>query len=139
MIQIKKTPMDLINDIYSLAYWMTGSENASSELVSRTYLNTTLDAPETEQLKTFRKCYLDTYGQHAELDIHETSGTYRGLVESLRQWTADVKLSVLLSDLSGLKHAQISAVIGKPVDTVRLWLFWGRKFFVNDNLQRASA
>ncbi|NTW53013.1 MAG: RNA polymerase subunit sigma-24 [Chlorobiaceae bacterium] len=139
MIQIKKTPMDLINDIYSLAYWMTGSEKASSELVSRTYLNIQVDAPETELIRTFRECYIETYGQNTELHIPETPGTYRGLVESLRQWTADIKLSVLLSDLSGLKHAQISAIIGKPVETIRLWLFWGRKFLVNDHLLRASA
>ncbi|NTU58325.1 MAG: RNA polymerase subunit sigma-24 [Chlorobiaceae bacterium] len=139
MIEIKKTPMDLINDIYSLAYWMTGSEKASTELVSRTYLNTEINAPETEVIKTFRECYIDTYGQNAELDIHDTSGTSGGLIDSLRQWSADIKLSVLLSELSGLKHAQISGIIGKPVETVRLWLFWGRKFFVNDHLLRISA
>jgi hypothetical protein len=139
MIQIKKTPMDLIDDIYSLAYWMTGSEVASTELVSNTYLNTQVDAPETEILKTFRDCYIDAYGQRTELDIHEMTGASMGFIESLRQWTADIKLSVLLSELSGLKHTQISDVIGKPVETVRLWLFWGRKFFVNDHLLRASA
>jgi hypothetical protein len=139
MIQIKKTPLDLIDDIYSLAYWMTGSEKASTELVSCTYLNTDINAPETELLRTFRDCYIDTYGQHAELDIHETSGTPYGVIDSLRQWAADIRLSVLLSELSGLKHAQISAIMDKPVETVRLWLFWGRKFFVNDHLLRASA
>jgi hypothetical protein len=139
MIQIKKTPMDLIDDIYSLAYWMTGNEKASTELVSCTYLNADINAPETELIRTFRECYIDTYGQHADLDIHEASGAVGGVIDTLRQWAADVKLSVLLSDLSGLKHSQISAIIGKPVETVRLWLFWGRKFFVNDHLLRASA
>jgi len=139
MMQIKKTPLDLIDDIYSLAYWMTGSEKASTELVSCTYLNADVNAPETELIRAFRECYIDTYGQHADIDIHETSATVESLVDSLRQWAADVKLSVLLSDLSGLKHSQISAIIGKPVETVRLWLFWGRKFFVNDHLLRASA
>jgi DNA-directed RNA polymerase specialized sigma24 family protein len=139
MIQIKKTPLDLIDDIYSLAYWMTGSEKASTELVSCTYLNADINAPETELIRTFRDCYIDTYGQHADIDIHETSGTVSTLIDTLRQWAADVKLSVLLSDLSGLKHSQISAIIDKPVETVRLWLFWGRKFFVNDHLLRASA
>ncbi|AAM72487.1 MAG TPA: RNA polymerase subunit sigma-24 [Chlorobaculum sp.] len=139
MIEIKKTPMDLIDDIYSLAYWMTGSEKASSELLNTTCLNADLKAPETEVLKTFRECYLDTYGQHADLDMHETTKESVSLIDSLKQWTADIKLSVLLSELTGLKHAQISDIIGKPVDTVRLWLFWGRKFFAHDNLMRASA
>ncbi|MBN1928178.1 MAG: RNA polymerase subunit sigma-24 [Chlorobiaceae bacterium] len=139
MIEIKKTPLDLIDDIYSIAYWMTGSEKASSELVSSTYLNTALNVEETEVLKTFRECYLDAYGQHADLDIHETSSTPSRLVDSLRKWTADIKLSVLLAEITGLKHAQISEVIGKPVDTIRLWLFWGRRFFAHDHLLRASA
>jgi hypothetical protein len=139
MIEIKKTPMDVIDDIYSLAYWMTGSEKASSELVSCTCLNADLEAVETEVFKTFRGCYLDTYGQSADLDIHETAQGNGGLIDSLRQWAADVKLSVLLAELNGLRHAQISDIIGKPVETVRLWLFWGRKFFAHDHLLRASA
>jgi len=139
MIEIKKTPLDLIDDIYSIAYWMTGSEKASSDLVSSTYLNTDLDVQETEVLKTFRNCYLDTYGQHTDLEIYESDHAPNSLIDSFRKWTADIKLSVLLSEITGLKHAQISEVIGKPVDTVRLWLFWGRKFFTHDHLLRASA
>ncbi|MGC8774248.1 MAG: RNA polymerase subunit sigma-24 [Chlorobaculum sp.] len=139
MIEIKKTPLDLIDDIYSLAYWMTGNEKASTELVSNTCMNADLQAPETELLKTFRDCYIDAYGQNADLDIHEITEQSAGLIDSLKQWTADIKLSVLLSELTGLKHAQISDIIGKPVDTIRLWLFWGRKFFAHDNLMRASA
>jgi hypothetical protein len=138
MIEIKKTTVDLIDDIYSLAYWMTGNEKASSELVSTTCLNANMKAPETEVLKTFRECYLDAYGQNADLDIHETACN-NGVFESLKQWTADIKLSVLLSELTGLRHSQISDIIGKPVETIRLWLFWGRKFFAHDHLLRASA
>lgn len=139
MIEIKKTPLDVIDDIYSLAYWMTGSEKASSDLVSTTCLNADMHAPETEVLKTFRECYLDAYGQHADLDMHEASCNNGGVIESLKQWAADIKLSVLLSELTGMRHSQISDIIGKPVETVRLWLFWGRKFFAHDNLMRASA
>ncbi len=40
---------------------------------------------------------------------------------------ADIKLSVLLSAISGLKHRAISKIIGKPLDTIRVWLFNGRK------------
>ncbi len=139
MIQIKKTPMDLIDDIYSLAYWMTGSEKASEELVSCTYLNTDMEAPDTEIIRTFRGCYIDAYGQAADLDIRESAGIAKGIMDSVRQWTADIKLSVLLSEISGLKHAQIADIIGKPVETVRLWLFWGRKLLVNDRLLKATA
>lgn len=139
MIQIKKTPMDLIDDIYSLAYWMTGSEKASEELVSCTYINADIEAPETDVIRAFRECYLDSYGQQADLDVREPAESARGLFDSFRDWAADIKLSVLLSDLTGLKHGQIADVIGKPVDTIRLWLFWGRKFMMNDHLLKATA
>ena len=139
MIQIKKTPMDLIDDIYSLAYWMTGSENASEKLVSCTYLNTDLHAPETDVIKAFRECYIDNYGQQADLSVFEPAGSVKGIFDSFRAWAADIKLSVLLSDMTGLKHVEIAEVIGKPVETIRLWLFWGRKFMLNDHLMKASA
>ncbi|NTU52655.1 MAG: RNA polymerase subunit sigma-24 [Chlorobiaceae bacterium] len=139
MIEIKKTPLDLIDDIYNLAYWMTGNEKASTDLVSHTCLNTDMQAPETEVLRTFRDCYLDTYGQNSDLEIHDISGTQGNLINSLKQWAADIKLSVLLSELTGLRHSQIADILGKPVDTIRLWLFWGRKFMAHDYFLRASA
>lgn len=139
MIEIKKTPLDLIDDIYNLAYWMTGNEKASNELVSSTYLNTDHQAPETDVLKTFRECYIDTYGQNTELEMHETNRTPLSLIDSLKHWATDIKLSVLLSEITGLRHAQIADIIGKPVDTIRLWLFWGRKFMAHDHFLRASA
>ncbi len=139
MIQIKKTPMDIIEDIYNLAWWMTGSEKASEELVNCTYLNASIEDSETEIIRSFRECYLGTYGQNAELHVREGGNAVRSLVESLREWAADVRLSVLLNELTGLEHRQIAEVIGKPVETIRLWLYWGRKFLAGDELVKASA
>ena len=140
MTQIKKTHIDLLDDIYSLAYWMTGSENVSSELVNKTYLYANTRSKETDLLKTFRKCYVDQFGQYTEFCISgKPCNTHLQLIDSLRQWSADIKLSVLLSEISGLKHRQISEIVGKPVDTIRLWLFWGRKLLANDGLLQASA
>ena len=140
MVRINKTPLDLLNDIYSLAYWMTGSEKASDELVNNTYLNVDISTQETELLKMFRLCYIDRYGQDTELGMTESeNGTSKSLVSKLRERAADVKLSVLLSEISGLKHKQISEIMDRPVDTIRLWLLWGRKFLVKDSLLKASA
>ncbi len=140
MIRINKTPLDLLNDIYSLAYWMTGSEKASGELVNNTYLNADISTQETDLLKIFRRCYVDRYGQDTELGMNENgNGTATSVFAKLRERAADVKLSVLLSEISGLKHKQISEIMDRPVDTIRLWLFWGRKFLVKDSLLKASA
>jgi len=140
MNRIKKTPLDLLNDIYSLAYWMTGSEDESQDLVNLTYLYTGNGTKESDLLRTFRRCYVERFGQNTDFCIAERPCiTQHHLIESLKQWAADIKLSVLLSEISGLKHCQISEIVGKPVDTVRLWLLWGRKLLVNDSLMKVSA
>ncbi len=61
MINAQRTPMDLMDDIYTLAYWMTGSETAANELVNRTYLHVESHTPEREVFKTFRECYFDSF------------------------------------------------------------------------------
>ncbi len=140
MTPIKKTPLDLLDDIYSLAYWMTGSEDVSHDLVNKTYLYANTKTREADLLKTFRKCYVEQFGQYTEFCISgKPCNSHLQLIESLKQWAADIKLSVLLSEISGLKHRQISGIVGKPVDTIRLWLFWGRKLLANDGLLKASA
>ncbi|WP_294344533.1 sigma factor-like helix-turn-helix DNA-binding protein [Prosthecochloris sp.] len=140
MVRINKTPLDILNDIYSLAYWMTGSEKASDELVNRTYLNANINNRETDLIKVFRSCYIDSYGQETELGMSENgNGTTKSVLGKLRQRAADVKLSVLLYEISGLKHKQISEIMDRPVETIRHWLYWGRKFLVKDCLLKASA
>jgi hypothetical protein len=128
MITEKRTPMDLMDDIYSLAYWMTGSETSATELVNITYLNVTLDTPESEVYKTFRECYFDTFGHDQASCIPKSScNPMEKLGMVFVQRDADIKLSVLLSAVSGLKHRAISNIIGKPLDTIRVWLSAGRK------------
>jgi len=140
MNRIKKSPIDLLDDIYSLAYWMTGSEKETSELVNMTYVNTEAKADESAVLKTFRDCYIDRYGQETEFCIDSTScKPTRKLMAVLRQWAADIKLSVLLSEISGLKHREIAEIVQKPVETVRTWLYLGRKLLVTDMALKASA
>jgi DNA-directed RNA polymerase specialized sigma24 family protein len=124
----KRTPMDLMDDIYSLAYWMTGSEDSATELVNITYLNVTPDMPESEVYKAFRECYFDTFGYDNASCIPKPScNPMEKLGRVLLQRDADIKLSVLLSAVSGLKHRAISNIIGKPLDTIRVWLSAGRK------------
>ena len=132
---MKKTALDLLDDLYSLAYWMTGSEELSQELVYSTYCSAHTRTEERLLLKTFRECYVAKFGQQTDFCSTEKPGrTNPQLVDSLMQWAADMKLSVLLSEISGMKHVQISEIVGKPVETVRLWLFWGRKLLSTTNL-----
>lgn len=124
MIKEKRTPLDLMDDIYSLAYWMTGSEASATELVNTTYLHVDIDTPEREVFKTFRVCYFERFSHClpalAYIPVER-------LMESLLKRDADIKMSVLLSAISGLKHRAISKIIGKPLCTIRMWLSTGRK------------
>lgn len=135
MIKEKRTPMDLMDNIYSLAYWMTGSEIEATELVNRTYLNIHIDTPEREVFKSFRECYLDSIDEDILLRIPESPCTQtEPPVTPLRRRFADIKLSVLLSEVPGLKHRDISKIIGKPLNTIRLWLSSGRRSFADGTL-----
>jgi len=128
MIKAQRTAMDLMDDIYSLAYWMTGSETAANELVSTTYLNVDRNTAESDVFKTFRECYFDSIARERVICTPKPScNPVERLGASLLKRDADIKLSVLLSEISGLKHRSISKIIGKPLDTIRVWLSAGRK------------
>lgn len=135
MKKINKTALDLLDDLYSLAYWMTGSEELSQELVYSTYFSAHTGTEENLLLKTFRQCYVSRFGQQTDFSTTEQPGRcHPQLMDSLMQWAADIKLSVLLSEISGLQHSQISEIVGKPIETVRMWLFWGRELLSKTNL-----
>ncbi|NTW82729.1 MAG: RNA polymerase subunit sigma-24 [Chlorobiaceae bacterium] len=128
MIRKKRTPTDLMDDIYSLAYWMTGSEKSANELVYSTYLNVESNTPEREVFKTFRECLLRKLDEDISSSRPKSPAKRKELQGmSLRERFADIKLSVLLSEIPGLKHRDISKIIGKPLDTIRLWLSSGRQ------------
>ncbi len=140
MIRKKRTPIDLMDDIYSLAYWMTGSEKTANELVYSTYLNIESNAPEREVFKTFRTCFLHSMDESisvCEPVLLVKRKEFQGV--SLRQRIADIKLSVLLSEIPGLKHRDISKIIGKPLDTIRLELSKGRQSLANSMLSLEST
>ena len=123
----KRTPLDLMDEIYSLAYWLTASESEATELVNNTYLNIDNDCTETDVYKAFRACYLDSIEEDG-FSLPETPCYSKERLEKvLIKQVADIRLSVLLSASAELKHREIANIIGKPLDTIRVWLFEGRK------------
>ena len=133
MIKAKRTPLDLMDDIYSLAHWLTGSETTATELVNKTYMNVDNESSETEVFTTFRTCYLDSIDEDDANSLPETpcfSKETPGM--SLFKQDADIRLSVLLSAISGLKHRAISRILGNPLMTIRAWFSEGRKSLVHD-------
>ncbi|MEI6652844.1 MAG: RNA polymerase subunit sigma-24 [Chlorobiaceae bacterium] len=140
MTSPKKTPLDLLNDIYSIAWWMTCNEHDSEDLVYKTYLSADKNTQQIELLKAFRECYVNQFGQYTDFCISEKkSQPHFRLLDSLKHCAADIKFSVLLNEISGLQHRQISEIIGKPIETIRTWLLRGRQLLVNTSQLKASA
>lgn len=132
MLKRKRTYMDLMDDIYSLAHWLTGSESKAADLVNRTYVNADNVTSETAVFTTFRTCYLDGLDQDEECCLPETPCFSRETPDTqLLEQIADIRLSILLSAISGLKHRAISRITGKPLNTIRTWLSMGRKSLVH--------
>ncbi|NTU97620.1 MAG: RNA polymerase subunit sigma-24 [Chlorobiaceae bacterium] len=132
---IKKTSAELLDDIYTIAYWMTGSEEAASHLVYRTYLNVGTWTAELEVCKSFRDSYFDSYIHEKIACIPQPScKTIAHLGEVIIQQEADVKLTVLFSEISGLKPCTIAQVIGVPLENIRLWLSSGRRWLAESSL-----
>lgn len=128
MIEEKKTPLDLMDDIYSLAYWMTGSEKSASDLLNSVYLNVDIASSEMEIIKMFRICYFDSVRAESGSGVaNNVSRSEEKLTQSLWRRFDDIKLSVLLSEISRLKYSDISEITGKSIETIRMWLSWGRK------------
>ena len=139
MIEQNTTPLDVIDEIYSLAYWMTGSNKDANNLLIRTYLNADKNSSEAELIKKFRICYFDSIGQVPVSGFMETlDQSMSSLTKSLWKWVDEIRLTVLLSEIPGLKHRDIGEINGNTVDTIRLWLSWGRKQLKNGTLLNYS-
>jgi|YNPBryunderm2012_1023409.scaffolds.fasta_scaffold02250_5 hypothetical protein len=122
------TMIERIDDVYNLAYWMSGDEATAGMLVSQTYLEGGQSKTAVELFKAFRNVYLRSFGQEATIE-HDGSVMIddQDVARVTVTMAADFKLTVLLADVVGLTHAEIAQVIGQPLATVRMWLHWGRK------------
>jgi hypothetical protein len=139
MAKQKNTPLDFMDHIYSLAYWMTGSETITTELVSKTYVNVGINTSKMELFKTFRACYFDMFNRDGAYCIPKFScKPIESLGASILRQNADILLSVLLAEICGLKHRDISKIIGKPLGTIRLWLLKGRKLLANETVLHSN-
>ena len=141
MTKKKKTSREIMDNIYSIAFWMTGDHAVCYNLLKKTYLYAEPGSNEQVMLKTFRYCYVEDFGQEVNSwsSDEASNDNVMPLGDSLEQSAADIKIAVLLSEISGLTHRQIAKVLEQKLETIRLWLFWGRKVFVHNYLMRESA
>ncbi|MBM3163102.1 MAG: RNA polymerase subunit sigma-24 [Chlorobi bacterium] len=127
-------PIELLDQIYTMAFWMTGSLTKTHDLVYRTYQHVDSDTSEVELFRTFRNLCNNRLDLENGLSKQGTSSGNKqndALVSALRQQEMDSIFTALLSDLCGLKHSSIAIILGKPLGTIRLWLSSGRRAIAN--------
>ncbi|MCE1273780.1 MAG: RNA polymerase subunit sigma-24 [Chlorobiales bacterium] len=125
MLFHKSGSIEFLDQLYSLAFWMTGSLKNTAELVYKTYEQTGAHSSAFGLLKTFRK----VYHEHADVDNpHSHSSSASDTAATMhRKQEVDIKLAVLFVELFGLQHLKISIIMEQPIETIRLWLSAGRK------------
>ncbi|TLU82967.1 MAG: RNA polymerase subunit sigma-24 [Chlorobium sp.] len=135
MASKKWTPNDLKDNIYTLGYWMTDSYDGANDLLCRTYLRVTPETPAIEIFKTFRDGYFDSFINGKISCIPKPSSkSIEHMAEELIKQDADLKLTVLLSEIAKLETAAISKIIGRSVDRINSWILSDRAWLVGETL-----
>jgi|WetSurMetagenome_2_1015567.scaffolds.fasta_scaffold855736_1 hypothetical protein len=125
---MNKATFDLLDQLYTVAYWMTGSVKKTNDLVFNTYQQVDAETSEVEFFKIFRSVYYkQCFDNTPALAPYRTSENTESLKDENHKHKADGKLAVLFAEVCELKHRAISRILNMPVDTIRLLLTSERK------------
>lgn len=125
--------LDAIDEVYNLAYWMTGNEATAGMLVSQTYSAIDQRASLISLYKAFRENYLKAFGQTPVISAEEAAEIAdTDVARAIITLPTDFKMAVLLADIAGLSHRDIATIVGHSVEAVREWLHWGRKLITKE-------
>lgn len=127
-----RSVFDLEEKIYRLAFRMTSSKILARELVLMTYRDAGALTSLHELFRRFRACYFS----NCSIDLFScflSAGCSRSQDmqdDSSGRYYDDIKLAVLFSDMFDLTYREIAEINGTDPDTLRIWLWWGRKTFL---------
>ncbi len=125
--------LDAIDEVYNLAYWMTGNEATAGMLVSQTYSAVEKHATLVSLYKAFRENYLKAFGQTPVMSAEEAAEIAdTDVARAVVMLPTDFKMAVLLAEIAGLSHHDIAKVVETSVEAVREWLHWGRKLITKE-------
>jgi hypothetical protein len=123
-----REPLDLLDQMYTVAYWMTGSLKQTNNLVFKTYQLVDSETTEVQLFRTFRTvfyehCCLDTSSlvPHHDFENEEWTDSVNNSQE------IDGRFAVLLAEVCKLKHQAISKILDQPLEKIRLLLTSKRK------------
>jgi DNA-directed RNA polymerase specialized sigma24 family protein len=127
MMNHRRAVLDAIDEVYNLAYWMTGNEATAGLLVSQTYQSITEHSTMLSLYQSFRNCYLKSFGQTPIAIDDEGLIADGDIARAVIALPSDFKMAILFADIAELPHRDIASIVEKPVETVREWIHWGRK------------
>jgi hypothetical protein len=131
MLFQKRGPVELLDQMYTLAYLLTGSLKKTNDLVYKTYERVSSHTSDIGLFKTFR----EVYHEAAALDEHQNQrGKANGSAVTLLQEQTDILLAALLVEICALQHFEISIIMNRSIDTIRLWLSLGRKALLKSSM-----
>jgi len=128
MQQNSREPLDLLDQMYTVAYWMTGSLKQTNNLIYKTYQLVDSETSEIQLFKTFRKVFYE----HSRIDApslvsHEVCESEESPEPESQKLEMDGRMAVLLAEVCTLRHQTISSILERPIETIRLLLTSKRK------------
>jgi hypothetical protein len=124
----RREPLDLVDQMYTIAYWMTGSLKKANNLVYKTYQMVDSETSEVQLFKKFRTVlYAHLCLEVPSLVTHQDFENKESREPESDHQEVDGRLAVLLAEVCKLRHHSISKILGQPVDKIRLLLSSKRK------------
>lgn len=125
----KTDPIEMLDQMYPIVYWMTRSLKKTKDLVYKTYDRIDSDTSEIELFKTFRAVYNEDRALESPLQTRTSDGNELPITS---QEDVDIKLSTLLVELCDFSYQEISTIMDQPVETIRQWLATGRTLLLKE-------
>jgi len=123
-----REPLDLLDHMYTVAYWMTGSLKKTNTLVYKTYQMVDSETSEVQLFKTFRNVFYEHYCLDAPtLVAHHDYENEEAPESEANAREFDGRLAVLLAEVCKLRHHAISTILEQPIEKIRLLLTSKRK------------
>jgi DNA-directed RNA polymerase specialized sigma24 family protein len=132
MLFQKRDPVELLDQMYTMAFWMSGSVKKIFDLVHKTYERIDSHTSDIAMFRAFRNVFKDEIAKEAPPAQPEPSPGKS--TATIRSQEADIKLAVLLVEICALHHKEISIIMGHPIVTIRLWLSSGRKALLKSGM-----
>lgn len=136
MLFKKRGPIELLDEMYTLAFWMTGSLKKTYDLVYKTYDQVNSHTSDIGLFKAFREVYNEDFALEASPPPFPSSDS---AISFFRQQDKEIRLAVLLVEVCDLHYHEISIIMEEPIETIRLWISTGRKAFIAETPRFAVA